>query len=403
MKKIVVFIVVIITAGISIYVFWPHQSSKEKSQASKQPLYWVAPMDPNYRRNKPGKSPMGMDLVPVYAKATQQASSDKGIIQISPDVVNNLGVRTVKVRRGVLHPVINTVGYVKYDEDHLVHLHPRIKGWVEKLFVTTAGDPVKKGQAIYALYSPELVTAQEELLLALKRNNPALIRAAKSRLHALQLSPQFIQELGANKKVKQNVQFFSPQDGVVDNLNIREGFFVTPATTLMSIADLSQVWVEAEVFEQQVSWLQAGLAAEISLDAFPGKSWQSTIDYIAPTLNAKTRTAQVRLRIANEDGMMKPNMFAHVTIQVNSQQEKLLVPHAAVIRMGDHDRVVLALGKGKFKSIAVKKGHADEQYTEIVSGLHMGDKVVTSAQFLLDSESSKTSDFMRMHHQGASQ
>jgi len=290
---------------------------------------------------------------------------------------------------------------VQYDEDRLIHIHPRVEGWIEKLHVKAAGDPVAIGQPLYELYSPQLVNAQEELLLALKRNNERLVQAAEDRLLALQLSPGFIGELKRERQVRQTITFRAPQNGVVDNLNIREGFYVKPGTTLMSIGALDDVWVEAEVFERQAALVAVGLPVTMTLDYLPGETWEGTVDYVYPSLDEKTRTLRIRLRFNNEAGTLKPNMFAQVLIRAGPSQDTLIIPREAVIRTGDQDRVVLALGAGRFKSIAVDLGRVDQQDAEILRGLQVGDRVVVSAQFLLDSESSKTSDFMRMHRADA--
>lgn len=369
------------------------------AKAEKQPKYWVAPMDPNYQRDKPGKSPMGMDLIPVYDEDNAGADAGPGTIKISPEVVNNLGVRTASVQQKSLQSEIKTVGYVRYDEDQLVHVHPRVEGWIEKLYVKAAGDPVEKDQPLYDIYSPALVNAQEELVLALDRKNKRLIQAATDRLKALQLPQSAIKKLIKSKKVQQFITLYAPQTGVIDNLNIREGFFVKPGTTLMSVGTLDQVWVEAEVFERQAFQVATGQPVTMSLDFLPGKKWQGKVDYVYPTLDAKTRTVKVRLRFENENNALKPNMFAQVVIHAQSDNETLLVPKEAVIRSGSTNRVVLALGQGRFKSIAVELGRFDAQFIEILSGLSVDDQIVISAQFLLDSESSKTSDFKRMNHQ----
>lgn len=362
----------------------------------KQPLYWVAPMDANYQRDKPGKSPMGMDLVPVYSDNNQGEGEGVGTIRISADVVNNLGVRTVTASYQAMHNQINTVGYVTYNEDKLVHIHPRVEGWIEKLYVKSIGDPVTKGQALYDIYSPELVNAQEELLLALDRQNNRLIQAAENRLMALQLPLLAINQLKKVKKVQQQITFYAPQNGVVENLNIREGFYVKPGSTLLSIGDLSEVWVDAEIFESQAGQVKQGTAVTMTLDYLPGKEWLGQVDYIYPILDAKTRTLKVRVRFENDNGEFKPNMFAQIVIHANSEAEVLLIPKEALIRTGNQNRVVLALGNGRFKSVEVSIGRVDSQSVEILSGLADGETVVSSAQFLLDSESSKTSDFKRM-------
>jgi len=369
-------------------------TNKEKSN---EPLYWIAPMDANYQRDKPGKSPMGMDLVPVYADDGKGPDEGAGTIRISSNVINNLGVRTVSAQYQPLHTQINTVGYIVYDEDKLVHIHPRVQGWIDKLYVKSVGDPVKKGQALYDIYSPELVNAQEELLLALDRKNKRLVKAAENRLVALQLPKSAIKSLMKTGIIKQSITFYAPQNGVVENLKIREGFFVKPGSTLMSIGDLSEVWVEAEVFERQAALVKTGTPVTMTLDYIPGKSWQGKIDYVYPTLDAKTRTVKVRLRFKNQDAEFKPNMFAQIAIHTSADKSALLIPKEALIRTGTQDRVVLALGEGSFKSIEVKVGRFDSEQVEILSGLSEGERVVSSAQFLLDSESSKSSDFKRMN------
>ena len=376
----------------------PNSEGPKTNSEEKKPLYWVAPMDSNYRRDKPGKSPMGMDLIPVYEDESSTDDFGPGAVRVAPHVVNNLGVRTAPVEVENMHTEISTVGYVQYDEDKLIHIHPRVDGWIEKLYVKAEGDPVEKGQPLYSLYSPQLVNAQEELLIALKRNNGSLVTAAKDRLKALQLSAGLIKELEQTKKVQQTITFYSPQAGVVDGLKIREGFYVKPGDTLLSIGKLDQVWVEAEVFERDAALIKEGLPVSMTLDYLPGEDWTGVVDYVYPALNSKTRTLRVRLKFGNPDFQLKPNMFAQVSIHANQADSAIIVPKEAVIRTGKQDRVVLALGDGQFKSIEVTIGRVDKDSIEILSGLNEDDVVVTSAQFLIDSESSKSSDFKRMTH-----
>lgn len=365
----------------------------------KKPLYWVAPMDANYRRDKPGQSPMGMDLVPFYADQGGASDEGPGTIRISADVVNNLGVKTAKAMMMRLNSEINTVGYVQYDEDQIVHIHPRVDGWIENLSVKAMGDRVEKGQVLYEIYSPALVNAQQELVLALTRKNTGLISAAKDRLKSLQIPDSAIKNLIKTKKIKQNIAFYAPQSGFVDILNIRQGYYVQPGTTMMSIAKLDTVWVEAVVFERQAALVSLETEVSMSVDFLPGKTWKGTVDYIYPRLDAKTRALRLRLRFDNKDFQLKPNMFSQVTMHTRDDQDLLLVPKSAVIRSGKSNRVVLALGEGQYKSINVDIGRIDDDHIEILSGLYEGEEIVVSAQFLLDSESSKTSDFMRMNHQ----
>ena len=377
----------------------PGYDGKSGMTNESQPLYWVAPMDPGYRRDAPGKSPMGMDLVPVYADQGQL--DEAGTVRISPSVVNNLGVRTERATMEQWSESIRTVGYVTYDEDRLVHIHPRVTGWIERLHVKTEGDPVEVGQPLYELYSPELVNAQEELLLASKRNNRELMEAASSRLRSLQMSQAFIDSLQKEGVVKQTVTFRAAQSGVVDSLGVREGFYVEPGTTLMSIGSLEEVWVEAEVFERQSALVRAGMTVTMTLDYMPGREWRGEVDYVYPTLDPVLRTARLRLRFANVDRSLKPNMFAQVQILSDAAEPVLTVPQEAVIRTGKQDRVVLALGEGRFKSVAITPGRIGSNRVEVLEGLSAGDTVVSSAQFLLDSESSRESDFKRMEERSS--
>ncbi|MBE0376769.1 efflux RND transporter periplasmic adaptor subunit [Pseudoalteromonas prydzensis] len=385
-------------AGIATAGFILLKDAAESAtvNSEQKPLYWVAPMDSNYRRDAPGLSPMGMDLVPVYAEDESNGQDGPGAVTISPAVINNLGVRTAKVQHKALQTEVQTVGYVQYNQDQLVHIHPRVEGWLETLFVKAAGDQVKQGEPLYTLYSPQLVNAQEEFVLAVNRNNPVLIRAAKARLKALNVSDGFVERLQANKKVMQNITFYARQSGVVDELNVREGFYVKPGTSMMSIGQLDEVWVEAEVFERQAQLIEVGLPVTMTLDYIAGQSWRGKVDYIYPTLDAKNRTLRVRLRFNNQDHQLKPNMFAQVSIHAKAAEQQLIVPKEAVIRTGSQDRVVVALGEGRFKSVAVELGRSDSLNAVILAGVKADDEVVTSAQFLLDSESSKNSDFKRM-------
>ena len=385
-------------------VFLAHSSSHHElstkkgseSTTEKKPLYWVAPMDADYRRDQPGKSPMGMDLVPVFEEATLSTTAEKGSVVIAPHVINNLGVRTGLAERKAINSDIVSVGYVKYDEDEIVHIHPRIEGWIEKLYIKAEGNAVDRGEPLYTLYSPQLVNAQEELVIALRRKNSALVNAAKNRLKALQLSPGLIKKLETTQQVQQNITFYAPQSGVVDGLNIREGFFVKPENTLFSIAKLNKIWVEAEVYERDIVQISKGLPVSMTLDYLPGRERMGKVDYVYPALDEKTRTLRIRLAFDNSDNLLRPNMFANVTIHTQTAETTLIVPKEAVIRTGMQNRVVLALGDGKFKSVSVNIGRVSQDSIEILNGLNEGDRVVTSAQFLLDSESSKTSDFTRM-------
>lgn len=373
------------------------QPAENTKAGEPEPLYWVAPMDPNYRRDKPGKSPMGMDLIPVYEEGVGNGpDAGPGTIEIKSEVVNNLGVRTAAASFESLVFDIRTVGYVGYNQDATVHINPRVEGWIEKLHVKSTGEPVEDGQPLYDLYSPELVNAQEELLFAIKQGDRRMQRASEARLESLNVDAKTLAEIKRDRKVRQTITFHAPMAGVVDDFSVREGGFVKPGSALMSITSLDEVWVEAKVLERQASLVQVGQKVRMTMDYEPGREWEGAIDYIYPTLDPKTRALKVRVRFDNPNQAIKPEMFATLRIEAEDNTPVLSVPREAVIRGGETDRVVLALGDGRFKSIKVTTGRSDGKRMEILEGLNDGDVVATSAQFLLDSESSKTSDFKRM-------
>ncbi len=369
-------------------------SAEPVEGGEKKPLYWVAPMDKNYRRDKPGTSPMGMDLVPVYEDDAQ--GGEEGSVKISPVVENNLGVRTATVQRGPFDLPINTVGYVGFDEDQLTHVHSRVDGWIEVLNVTSAGDLVKKGDTLYELYSPSLVNAQEEFLAAQRSNNKMLAKASRSRLLSLGLTSPQIDRLEKRRKVDQRIRVSAERSGFVKQLNVREGMFIKPSTEVMSVGTLDTVWVIAEVFERQASWIKPGQTVEMTNEAIPGKTWSGTVDYLYPVLDNKTRTLQVRIRIENPDHVLKPNMFANLSLMAPVGDDTLSIPKEALIRGGRYNRVVLAQGDGKFKSVLVEAGVEAGKRVQIIKGLNEGDNVVTSAQFLIDSESNIDAEIARM-------
>ena len=361
--------------------------------AEDEILYWVAPMDPNYRRDKPGKSPMGMDLVPVYADAE---GTPADIVSINPAVVQNLGVRTAKTERGKLWRRIDTVGYVAFDERKLSHVHLRTDGWIEELYVKSDGETVKKGDILFELYSRELVNAQEEYVQALRGKNDYLKRASRERLESLGMSKDQIREVAKRRRAFQRVRVLASQDGIVDGLNVREGMYVKPSTEVMTLADLSSIWLLVDVFERQSEWVAAGQPAEVRLAYIPGREWEGNVEFVYPTIDPKTRTLQVRLRFDNEDEALKPDMYANVRIYAGPRDNVLSIPREALIKTGEEERVVLALGEGQFKAVKVVTGMESGNRVEILRGLNEGDTVVTSGQFLLDSEASLRASFSRM-------
>jgi Cu(I)/Ag(I) efflux system membrane fusion protein len=397
-KNILIAVTVAVAIVAGIFIGRSMNSSSGTSGDSgnsveREVLYWVAPMDPNYRRDEPGKSPMGMELVPVFA---DEVDGQPGVIKIDPTIVNNLGVRTAIAERGPLSRQIETVGYVGYDEDTLQHVHTRVDGWIERLETKASGDPVVKGQLLFELYSPTLVNAQEEYLTALRSNNTLLLSASRDRLAALGVNAAGIARLDRERTVQQRVRITARADGVITQLGVREGIYVTPATDIMSVAQLDKVWVIAEVFERQSAWVKPGQQAMVELDYAPGKMWHGVVDYVYPELDAKTRTLKVRLRFDNASMALRPNMFARVTITGDDFSDVVHVPREAVIRGGAVNRVVVALGDGRYRATPVKLGIESGDRVAIRRGLAVGDRVVTSGQFLIDSESNIEAALERM-------
>ena len=399
--SLVLVLIIGLAAGILIGTQWiasggSDESGRPGTSASKErvALYWVAPMDANFRRDKPGKSPMGMDLVPVYA--SESGPDDDTTVRINPGVEQNLGVRTQAAEIRSLFRRVDATGFVGYDESLVSQINMRTEGWVERLLVETEGEQVSKGQLLFEFYSPQLVNAQKEYIQARRRNERQLLAAAEAKLLALGMVKPDIERLSKSGKVSNTIQVLAPREGIVSNLNAREGMFVKPATEVMSLVDLSSVWLQAEVFESQADWVARGQSVEARLNYMPGEVFSGRVDYVYPVLNPVTRTLQVRLRFNNSDGRLKPNMYARVTIYGKTRPSVLSIPREALIRGPETDRVVVALGEGRYQVREIMRGIESGNWVEIITGLKKGDEVVTSAQFLIDSEASLKGSVLRL-------
>ncbi len=370
------------------------ESAVEHALKHLDPTY-VCPMHSQIVRNEPGTCPIcGMVLVSVAVDGPMEGGQP--VVSISPAVENNLGVRTAQVEHGALARRIDTVGYVDLDENRISHVHLRTEGWIERLMVKSEGERVETGQLLFEVYSPTLVNAQEEYLQAVATGNKALAVASRERLESVGVSPSQIKAIARAGKARQLTQVYAPQDGVVSALNVREGMYVKPATEVMTLADLSSVWLLAEVFERQAHWVQAGQPAEVRLSYAPGRQWEGLVEYVYPQLDLKTRTLKVRLRFDNPGEALKPNMFADVTLFAGPKGDVLSIPREALIRTGSEERVILALGDGRFQARRVTSGIESGDRVEIRQGLEEGEQVVTSGQFLIDSESSMKASLSRM-------
>ena len=398
--KIYYFIAIIITAifvGFLLGHYFKNTKESGSSQVTtkdKKPLYWIDPMEPTIHYQAPGKSRMNMELKPVYADDAKNV--DQSAVRISPNVENNLGIRTALVTQGALSRRIETVATVEPDENKISHIHTYADGWVKKLFVHAVGDSVKAQQVILQLYSPSLINVQEEYLIALGTKDLDLMNASYKRLQAFHISEQQIQRIKKTRKASQLVDIYSHQNGVVTMLNVREGMRVTPDTEMMSIVDLSHIWIIAQVYENQADWIKVGESAEATLSAFPGKVWKGRVEYIYPQVDPTTRSLKVRLQFDNPNDLLKPNMYANIILLSEPKQNAITIPLEALIRGKEENHVIVALGDGRFESRTVIIGMESGNKIEILSGLTVGEKVVTSGQFLIDSEANLKSSMQRL-------
>lgn len=372
--------------------------AEQAGSAGPDILYWVAPMDANFRRDGPGKSPMGMDLVPVYAG--QEPSGDPQEVSLDAAEINAIGVRTAIARMTDVAPRIETVGFVGYDEHLTSHVHTRVEGWIERLEVRAVGDRVSEQQVLFELFSPLIAAATGELVRAVEDGNPRILDGARSKLMSHGMSARQVADIEAGGQLVRNVQIEAPQDGVVIALNAADGMYLQPGTLAFSVADLSRVWLIVDVFERDIARLSEDMRAVARFEHLPGRIFEGEIDYIYPELDPQTRTLPVRLRFDNSDGVLRPGMFGSVSLTPNESRTVLTVPSEALIRTGAAERVILATGEGTFRPRLVTTGLRDNfgegGRTEILQGLGPGEEVVASAQFLIDSESALSAGFMRM-------
>lgn len=380
----------------------------EAGQAAEGPnedreiLYWQAPMNPTEIYDSPGKSAMGMDLIPVYAGA---AGSDAGgLVTIDPATVQNMGVRTGYVQRMDFSRMIRTIGEVQYDEENLYQVNARVSGWIETLHVNFVGEEVRQGQPLMDVYSPELVTTQQEYVLAMKNaermqtstvagvraDADRLVESARKRLAFWNIPRAEIERLEERGEVQPTVQLTAPATGVVVEKHALEGAYVEAGMDLFKIADLRTVWVHASFFDNEVPWLSVGQPVTMELSYLPGKEYTGQISYIYPYLREKARDVHVRLIFSNPDFDLKPGMYANVDVQGKVIPEALVVPSEAVIRSGKRAVVFVARGEGRFEPREIRigeEGGPGNSYLRVLSGLLEGEEIVTSAQFMLDSES----------------
>ncbi len=381
------------------------QTQTKKSSVTRKSdrkiQYWQAPMDPTEIYDSPGKSKMGMDLVPVYEG---EASAGGGTVVIDPVTVQNMGVRYTTVKRMNFTREIRAVGIVKYNEEKLYTINSKISGWIEKLYVDYTGQVVRRGQPLLEIYSPELVTTQEEYLLALnnvqavsqsrfesiKDGAHSLLKSTQKRLNYWDIPQSEIERLENTGEVRRSLQLHSPANGVVIHKNAVEGARVNTGADLYRIADLSTVWVEASIYDYELPWIEKGQKVEVQLSYLPEKTFTGRISYIYPYLDEKAREVQIRMEFQNPKLELKPGMYTDVYAQGKTIPDALVIPSESVIHSGERDVVFVARGKGKFEPRQIRtgmEGGPNNRYVRVMAGLLEGEKVVTSAQFLIDSES----------------
>ncbi|MEX1138685.1 MAG: efflux RND transporter periplasmic adaptor subunit [Bacteroidota bacterium] len=378
--------------------FVPVYDGSSRASGERKIAFYRDPMHPWYTSDKPGKAPdCGMDLTPVYEGEDESLG-----IKIDPVTVQNIGVKVATVERRKLKKVIRTVGRIDFDETKVYSVNTKIMGWVEKLYVDYTGKLVRKGDPLMELYSPELVSTQEEYLQALRyrrrlqqssidesrKGADELVESSRRRLQYWDISDAEIRELEERGSPRKTMTIYSPADGVVMDKMVFKGQSVMVGMELYKIADLSTVWVLADIYQYELPWVKVGQQADVELSYLPGKTFRGVITYVYPTLNMETKTAKVRIVVQNTGNIdLKPEMFATVKISSPVAIDAVAVPDQAIIRSGERNIAVIALGGGYFDPREIKLGVMADGYVEVLEGIREGEKIVTSSQFLIDSES----------------
>ena len=382
----------------------PLRQGATPAPASSDPrevLFYRNPMDPTITSPVPAKDDMGMDYVAVYSDEVGDAARDGATVTIDPAVVQNMNVLTAAAEQGELSREIRTVGYLEYDQQKMVSVTTKYPGWIEKVFVNYVGEPVQKGQPLFEIYSPELLQTEQDLLSAIqfaRRMADApedshgraldLVEASRQRLRYWDVTDEQVRRLEETGKVFRTLTVMAPAGGVVMmRMPGLEGMAVKPGMELFHIANMSSLWLSVEAFENQIRWLQIGSVAEVSLSYFPGETFTGRVRFIEPQINEATRTVPLKLEVPNRGGRLRAGMYATVRFQPVVVSDAVLVPTPAVLRTGQRNLVVVAEGEGRFTPREVRLGAEGNGQVEILSGLQAGEKVVTSAQFLIDSES----------------
>jgi RND family efflux transporter MFP subunit len=368
-------------------------------QSGKKIKYYKSTMLLGEISQTPRKDSMGMDMVPVY-----EGEETSQTISVDAQTIQKMGVRTAVVTKGPLRRVIRTVGAIDYNETALADVTTKFRGWIEKLYVDSTGKQVRKGEPLFDIYSPELYSAQNEYVLALNQTSgTGLKSSALQKLRLFDISQDQIAALEKTKTPQRTLRVDAPIDGVVVEKNAVQGQMVDAGMKLYRLADLGIVWVQSQIYEQDLPLLKLGQEAEVSLSYLPDRKFKGLITYIYPTVDEKTRTARVRMEFHNPGLFLKPGMFATIELHADLEPNALLVPDTAILRSGDRNTVFVALVNGKFEPREVTIGaRGENDMYQVLSGLNEGERVVTSGQFMLDSESQLREAIQKMLNPNAS-
>jgi Cu(I)/Ag(I) efflux system membrane fusion protein len=389
----------------------PGISSKDGT-GERKVLYWFDPIHPAYKSDKPGIAPdCGMTLVPKYAEDESMAKMPMGTVTITPEKQVLAGVRTAVVVRKSLVREIRTTAQIVADETRIAHVHVKVAGYVDKVYVDFVGQLIKKGQPLFTLYSPDLVSTQEEYLIAKRGNvtlgnapfqeiaegSQSLLQSSRQRLKLWDISDEQIKELDTTGKVNKYLTFYSPITGFVTDRKAFPQTSVTPDTELYTVSDLSTVWADADIYEYEVPFVHLGQRVTLTLSYYPGKTYTGTISYIYPTVDPQTRTVKARIQIPNPGFVLKPQMFADAKLRVD-YGTKILVPQEAVLNSGTEQHVFVVHDGGLFEPRKVSIGPVMDGNAVILSGLKAGETIVVSGNFLIDSESNLKDAMSGMQH-----
>jgi Cu(I)/Ag(I) efflux system membrane fusion protein len=443
-------VILAIALGVVLIVRPTGKSGTSGTAGEKKVLYWVDPMNPANRSDKPGKAPDGMDLVPVYAEGQTPAAAEKKVLywvdpmhpaykSDKPGIAPDCGMDLVPVYEGDVAPegsqskvdgysnvklttarqqvigvqtgvaetrtigrTVRTVGRVAVDETRLHTITTKFDGYIEKLYVDYTGKEVRRGQPLFSVYSPELLATQQEYLLALRaaKESPLLLEASRRRLQLWDISASDIRRLEQTGQPRKSLTIASPASGFVLSKTAIEGARVIAGTPMFEIAGLDRVWVVADVYESEIAFVRVGAEAKVTLSYLPGRTFTGKITFITPTVDPMTRTAQVRVEVDNRDASLKPDMYAEIVIQ-EPGRTVTVVPESAVLSTGTRSVLFVVKDDGTFEPREVQTGTKSDRFLEIRSGVEPGEKVATQANFLIDSESRLKAALAQMSAPGA--